>query len=84
MCDLLKRQLTVENLNILNSQFESLKPSVKYIRKLCKYFTTVEYPAGTNIYMENEQLDSCFIVKEGICEKISYKTPLRYGEKFNS
>jgi len=48
----LNRHITNENLSILNDTFLTLKPSVKFIRKLCSYFTEREFLAGTILSLE--------------------------------
>jgi hypothetical protein len=79
--EILSRYVTTENTNLINNSFASLKPSVKYIRKLCKYFTQREFPPGTAIYLENQSnFQSVYIIKSGTAELISEKVPLRQGE----
>jgi hypothetical protein len=79
--EVMNRHVISENLNLINNTFSSLKPSVKYIRKLCKHFTQKEFPPGTTIYLENQRnFQSVYLIKSGTAELISEKIPLRQGE----
>ena len=71
--------MSPENIELMKEVFifSGTTINFKTLDKISRLFVERTYTAGTVLLIENKPVNSVFLIKSGVCEVMSYKSPLR-------
>ncbi len=77
--ELFSKQMSPENIELMKEVFifSGTTINFKTLDKISRLFVERTYTAGTVLLIENKPVNSVFLIKSGVCEVMSYKSPLR-------
>jgi len=81
--ELFDKQMSLENIETMKKVFmlKGSKMPLKLLTKITRLFVERKYNAGTVLVVEDKPVNSVFVIQDGICEVMSYKSPLRITAK---